>query len=297
MITEVESKGILNKASKPSSWFGVEYNFNIYRGCEHKCIYCDSRSKCYHIDNFDSEVIVKTNAPELMRKQMSRMRKRYTVGTGGMSDPYMPIEKKYKLTRECLEVIDDFRMRVHIATKSNLILRDIDILERISKRYACVAMTVTTMDEELASFIEPGAPSSQDRMEVVGILNEIGVNAGVLLMPQLPFLMETQEHLDKLIDAFIKYKVKFVYPAFGMTLREGNREYYYDRLDELDQTLRIKYGKRYGNRYGASCINSKKMYRYFNQRCKEEGIKVGMHSYAQELGSAQINLFSKQDTE
>ena len=100
MITEIKSKGILNRASKPSQWFGVEYNFNIYRGCQHHCIYCDSRSTCYHIDNFDSEIIVKTNAPELMRKQMSRMRKRYTIGTGAMSDPYMPIEKDYELTRQ-----------------------------------------------------------------------------------------------------------------------------------------------------------------------------------------------------
>ncbi len=227
MIKEIEAKSIINRAGKPSAWFGVQYGMNIYRGCQHHCIYCDSRSECYHVDHFDDEVIVKVNADKLLTQALQRMRKRYTIGTGAMSDPYMPIEEKYRLTRKCLEIIDFYGMRAHVSTKSNLILRDVDVLERIAKRYVSIAMTVTTMDEKLAGFIEPAAPSPKERMEAVGILNSLGIKTGLLLMPQLPYLMEDREHLESIIKACKDYDVQFVYPAFGMTLRDRQREYYY----------------------------------------------------------------------
>ncbi len=264
---------------------------NIYRGCQHHCIYCDSRSECYHVDDFDGEIIVKTNAATLLEKSLSKMYKRYTIGSGAMSDPYMPIEKKYTLTRQCLEIMDHYDMRAHLATKSNLILRDVDVLERIAKRYVSVAMTVTTMDEELAKVIEPNAPTPKERMEAVGILNSLGIKAGLLLMPQLPFLMEDREHLDKIIKACTDYDVQFIYPAFGVTLRDRQREYFYNKLEAYDSSLVPKYQKKYKNYYSASCVNSKKMYQYFKQRAKEEKLYIGMPLYEREVSNAQMSFF------
>lgn len=285
LIQEINAKSIISRSKHPSSWFGVEYGMNIYRGCQHGCIYCDSRSECYHVEHFDEDIIVKINAVELLEQQLRKMRKRYTIGTGAMSDPYMPIEKKYQLTRKTLEVIERFQMRAHIATKSNLILRDIDILESISKRYASVAMTITTMNEDLAKIIEPHAPSPKERMEAVGILNSVGIKAGLLVMPQLPYLMEDREHLEGLVMAAKYCDAQFVYPGFGVTLRDRQREYYYNKLEEFYPVLVAKYKSRFDNNYMAACVNQKKMKEYFYQRCKEEGIFVGMPSYHKELAT------------
>lgn len=290
-VREVEAKTIISRAKKPSQWFGVQYGMNIYRGCQHHCIYCDSRSNCYHVDNFDDEIIVKINADKLLEDRLKRMRKRYTIGTGAMSDPYMPIEKKYELTRKCFEIVDQYSMRAHLATKSNLVLRDIDILERIGKRHASVAMTVTTMDEGLAKVLEPDAPTPKERMEAVGILNSFGIIAGLLVMPQIPFLMEDREHLENIIKACKTYDVQFIYPAFGMTMRDGQREYFYNKLEAYDKSLVPKYKKRYGDNYQASCVNSKKMYQYFHKRCKEENLFIGMPIYEKRVTDAQLSLF------
>lgn len=290
-VAEVQAKTIISRAKKPSEWFGVQYGMNIYRGCQHHCIYCDSRSECYHVDHFDDEIVVKVNAADLLNKSLSRMRKRYTIGTGAMSDPYMPIEKKYELTRKCLEIVDRYGMRINLATKSNLILRDVDILGEIAKRYACISFTITTMDEELAKIVEPNAPSPRERMEAVGILNSLGIQTGLLLMPQLPYLMESREHLDPIIKACKDYDVQFVYPGFGVTLRDRQREYYYDKLMAYDPELVTKYKKRFKNNYMANAVNGKKMYGYFKERCKAEGIFVGMPMYEKKVAETQMSLF------
>ncbi len=290
-VTEIEAKTIISRTSKPSSWFGVQYNMNIYRGCQHHCIYCDSRSECYHVDDFDGEIIVKTNAATLLDQSLRRMRKRYTIGTGAMSDPYMPIEKKYELTRESLKVIDRYGMRVNLATKSNLVLRDLDVLGEIAKRYACVSMTITTMDDDLARIIEPSAPLPSKRMEAVGILNSLGIQTGLLVMPQLPYIMEDRDHLEAIIKACKDYDVQFVYPGFAVTLRDRQREYFYEKLAEYDPELVDKYKRRFKNSYGAYCVNGKKMHAYFKQRCKEEGIYVGMPMYEKKVTETQLSLF------
>jgi len=154
LIKEIDAKVLLSPNKKPSGWFGTNYLFNIYRGCEHRCIYCDSRSLCYKIENFD-ELIVKRNAIELLRKELKGKRKKGTIGTGSMSDPYTISEKKYSLTRGCLEAIAEYNFPVHITTKSNLILRDIDLLEEINKTYASVAITITTTNDALAKKLNP----------------------------------------------------------------------------------------------------------------------------------------------
>lgn len=185
MSKEIEAKSILIRNKQPSGWFGTSYLFNIYRGCEHHCIYCDSRSLCYRINNFD-ELIVKKNAVDLLKKELKSKRKKGAIGTGSMSDPYTKSEKDYKLTRGCLETISEYNYPVHITTKSNLILRDVDLLQEINKIYASVAMTVTTTDDKLAEIIEPGAPSSTDRFKAIGVLSSIGVCTSITMMPILP---------------------------------------------------------------------------------------------------------------
>lgn len=293
MIKEIEAKTILTYRKNPGQWFGVNYNMNIYRGCQHGCIYCDSRSDCYRVDNFDSDITVKINAIELLEKALAKKYKRATIGTGAMSDPYMPIEMKYELTKSALEVIEKYRFRVSLATKSHLVLRDIMLLEKIAKRYACVAMTITTVDEQLANIIEPGAPTPKQRMEAIGILREIGVDVGILMQPQLPFIMESTEHVDDLVDMAYKYGAKFIYPAFGMTMRDGQREYYYEKLDEEAQFQHLSalYKKKFKNYYQASCVHYKTMRGHFNRRCREYGIHVGQTSYERHFGHAQLNLF------
>jgi len=172
MIHEIEAKKLLITNPHPSSWFGVKYYLNIYRGCMHGCIYCDTRSECYNIDNFDTDISVKTNAIELLKKELLAKRFRETIGFGSASDPYVPIEKKYELTKQALEVVKDFRFPLSLLTKSNLVLRDADIISEISKQnYACIAFTITTADDELAKIIEPHAPLPSQRFQAMGILS------------------------------------------------------------------------------------------------------------------------------
>lgn len=291
-MKEIQAKSIISRNSHPSSWFGTNYTMNVYRGCTHGCIYCDSRSECYQIENFE-DIIIKINAPRLLEQRLSKMRKRATIGSGSMSDPYIPVEKKYKLTRECLEIIDKYRFRVHLCTKSNLILRDIDILEKIAKRYASVAFTITTLDEELAKIIEPNAPKPIERLEAMGILSQIGVVTGITMMPQLPYIMETKEHLERIIHAAKDYGAKFIMPAFGVTLRDRQREYYYSKIDESFKGLSEKYKKRFKLKYSASCINYKKMQEYFTLECKKLGISTDMPSYEKYSGVTQLSYFDK----
>lgn len=292
MIKEIEAKSILTYRKNPATWFGVNYNMNIYRGCQFQCIYCDSRSDCYRIENF-KDIEVKVNAVQLLEQALRKKRRTATIGTGAMSDPYMPVELTYQLTRQALEVIDRYRFRVMLATKSNNILRDIDILERIARRYACVGITITTADDDLGKMIEPGAPTSSERFEAIGILAEIGVDVGILMQPQLPFIMETEEHVEALLEKAAYYKAKWIYPSFGMTLRSGQREYYYEQLDELEafKGLSDAYKARFKSYYGAGCKNYKKMKAYLNQRCRALGIMVGQTSYEKRFGQAQLNLF------
>jgi DNA repair photolyase len=233
----------------------------------------------------------------LLDEALRRKWKIGTIGTGAMSDPYMPVELEYELMKQSLELIDKYRFRVHIATKSNNILRDILILEKIAKRYASVSVTITTVDDELARIIEPGAPLPSERLQAIGILAEIGVHVGILMMPQLPFIMETKEHLDAIIDAAVKCKARYIYSSFGVTLRDQQRDYYYEQLDKVEQFkhLSTKYKERFKDYYSAGCVNYKKMKGYFNTRCRELGISTEQFSYEKYYGNAQLNLFQDGD--
>ena len=291
MIKEIEGKVLLSKNKKPSEWFGTHYLFNIYRGCEHRCIYCDSRSLCYRINNFD-DLIVKKNAAELIRKELKSKRKRGTIGTGSMSDPYTISEKKYMLTRKCLEVISEYRSPVHITTKSNMILRDIDILEEINKIYASVAVTITTSDDKLARIVEPASPSSTDRFKALGVLSSIGICTSITMMPILPFLEDTEENIKDIVNKASYYGVKYIVPWIGMSLRDRQRSYYYDALDKNFKGIRDKYEKKYGDRYICQAQNYKKLNYLLKDECTKHNILLKMPSYENKITSMQLDMFN-----
>ena len=182
MIKEIQSKTILNHVKQPEPYFGLKYNLNLYRGCQHQCIYCDSRSECYQIENF-ADIHVKVNAIDLLTDALPRKRVRGTIGFGSMNDPYMPIERQYQLTRRALEVIAQHQFPVHMITKSDLVLRDLDLLREINQIYASVSFTITAADDELAKKVEPGAPPSSARFAAMRTLADAGIHTGIIVMP------------------------------------------------------------------------------------------------------------------
>ncbi|MCX7748732.1 MAG: radical SAM protein [Clostridia bacterium] len=289
MIKEVNAKTLLSNCKNPSMWFGVKYNMNIYRGCQHGCIYCDSRSECYRIENFD-DILVKVNAIDLLKAELPRKRVKGTVGTGAMSDPYGPVEKEYRLTGRALEVIAERRFPVHITTKSNLVLRDVETLQEINRIYASVSFTVTAADDELAGKIEPGAPSPTDRFKAMGVLSTLGICTGITLMPVLPFLEDNEENIRDIVIKAKEYGASYIYPSFGMTLRDRQRDYYYRKLDTLFPGIKEKYIKKFGLRYGCGVNHGSKLKQLFYELCKKYGISTSMPSYEKKISAYQLSI-------
>jgi DNA repair photolyase len=278
-IREIQAKVLLSHCKQPESWFGVKYNMNLYRGCEHHCIYCDSRSDCYQIEDFDGELLVKANAIELLRKELARKRVKGTVGTGAMQDPYTPPEARLNITGQALEVIRAFRYPVHITTKSDLILKDLDTLVAINEVHASVCFTVTTADDELGKMVEPGAPPVSRRFKAAKILAEHGIQVGILMMPVLPFIEDSAENVTQIVEMAYEHGVGFIVPWFGMSLRAGQREFFYRRLDELFPGLRIKYEQRYGDRYSCACPNARRLTQLFQSVRAKYGLATDVKPY------------------
>ena len=292
----IPAKTIVTK-TKDSGWFGIDYNMNIYRGCSHGCIYCDSRSDCYGIDRFD-QVRVKEDALQIIRDDLRRKVKTGVVGTGAMSDPYNPLEKELKLTRHALELIDAFGFGAAIATKSNLLKRDIDILESIASHSPILLkVTVTTTDDALAAKVEPRVSTPTDRLSLIAALKDRGLFAGILLMPVLPFLEDHEENIRSIINAAKETGADFIYPAFGVTLRNNQREWYYDRLRELfpGEHLDEKYMKQYQNNYQCTSPKARKLWQMFSEECEHSRILYKMpdiiHSYKKNYQITQLSLF------
>ena len=233
--------------NKSTQWFGTDCTMNLYRGCCHGCIYCDNRSECYHNEDFDT-VRAKAGALELLRDELRRKTRPVLVGMGSMSDPYNPFERELKLTRRAL-------MLLHA--------------------YGC-GVAVATVEEALAARIEPGAPSPARRLGAVERLSQKGIFSGVLLMPVLPFLEDSEENVLHVVDAAADAGAKFIYPGFGMTLRDRQRGYYYKQLDRLWPGLREKYERRYGARYCCPSPWGKALWETFSGRCRERGLLYEM---------------------
>jgi DNA repair photolyase len=254
--------------------------------CVHQfCIYCDSRSECYQIEDFDGEVLVKANAVELLRKELARKRVKGTIGTGSMNDPYMPLEAEINLTGRALEVIAQFRFPVHILTKSDLVLRDLDTLRKINELFAAVSFTITTADDDLGKKLEPGASLVSDRLKAMRVLAAHGIHTGVTMMPILPFIEDSRENIAEIVAKAREHGASYIIPSFGMTLRDRQRAYYYDRLDRLFPGLRVQYERRFGNLYHCAANGARQLAEEFDVLCAGHGMATKMGRYLPEAGT------------
>lgn len=284
--------------TRDTSWFGTDHTMNLYRGCSHGCIYCDSRSACYRNDSFDT-VQVKERALELVRDDLRRKVRPGVVGTGAMSDPYNPLEEDLCLTRNALSLLDAYGFGVAIATKSDLIVRDIDILSLMREHVPVLCMlTITTCDELLAAQVEPRAPSPSRRLEAVRRLSAAGIPVCVLLMPVLPFLEDTEENVLEVVARSAEAGARYLYPAFGMTQRDRQRAWYYQELEARfpGQGLSERNRRTFGERYWCTSPRAPRLWQAFSARCQAMGLLYEMghiiSSYQSGYGDRQLTFFA-----
>ena len=263
----VDAKGIL-------TGHNGHYGMNIYRGCSHGCIYCDSRSRCYQFTHPFEDIEVKQNAPELLEKALKSKRNKCMIGTGSMSDPYMHCEEELQLTRRCLEIILKYGFGVAIQTKSDRILRDIDLLDEINRAAKCVVqITLTTYDDDLCRILEPNVADTKRRIEVLEEMQKRGIPTIVWMTPILPFINDTKENITSILTECIRIGVKGVIDfGMGLTLREGDREYYYAALDKHFPGMKERYVQKYGNAYELSSPRARELQEIFHRICKENNI-------------------------
>ncbi len=293
MVREIQTKTILNPVPQPDTWFGLKYNMNLYRGCQHQCIYCDSRSLCYQLGDL-GDIRVKVNALELLGDALPRKRVRGTIGFGSMNDPYMPVEREYRLTRGALNIIARHRFPVHLMTKSDLVLDDLELIKEISRRYAAVTFTITTADDQLASVLEPGAPPPSARFTAMKAISAAGVLTGVTMMPILPFLEDTEENISEILHRSLESGADYIIPAFGMTLREGYREYFFQKLDLHFPGIKEQYIRTFGGRYQCSSPNWEKLNRLTDKFSSEADIPLRIPIFKPRKRTApdqQLDLF------
>lgn len=274
----IPAKTILSGWRPGSDWFGINYNMNLYRGCCHGCIYCDSRSDCYGNDRFDT-VRAKENALFLLRGELRRKVKTGVVGTGAMSDPYNPFERELMLTRHALELLAAYGFGAAIATKSELIERDIDVLQEVAQAAPVLCkVTVTTADDALCRKIEPHVSVSSRRFEAVARLSQAGIFTGLLLMPVLPFLEDSPENILGIVRRAKEAGARFIYPALGMTLRQNQRDWYFEKLEALfpGENLAERYRRRYGGSYECRCPGLPALWKLFSEECNRLGILYQM---------------------
>ena len=261
----VQAKGILSSKN----------GMNLYRGCTHGCIYCDSRSECYQIKHMFEDIEIKENAIELLESTLRRKRNKCMIGTGSMTDPYMPLEEKIGMTRKAIETVYRYGFGFTVITKSPLILRDLDLLRAINKKAKCVVqMTLTTYNDSLCKILEPNVAVTSERFAVLKKLRDAGIPTVVWLTPILPFINDTIENIEGILQYCIEAKV-FGIICFGMglTLRDGSREYFYKNLDAAFPGLKEKYIQRYGNNYSVISPHNARLMNLFHTRCKENGIE------------------------
>lgn len=291
----INAKTIISGYSEGSSWFGNNYNMNIYKGCCHGCIYCDSRSECYRIDDFD-KVRAKKDALALINKELRSKKRTGVIGTGAMSDPYNPFEREHKLTRGALELINKHGFGVSLITKSDLVTRDIDILKKIkSHSPVLIKITITTSNDELCKKIEPNVSISSKRFSAIKELSYNGIFAGVLLMPVLPFLEDNEENIGEIVRLAHENGAKFIFPAFGVTLRHNQRDWYYKKLDEKFPGIKQKYIEEFNNSYECRSPKAKLLWQLFKEECDRYGMLYKMkdiiNAYKYGYDSNQLSLF------
>ena len=287
---EVRAKGILS----------AQNGMNIYRGCTHGCIYCDARSTCYQMQHAFEDIEVKINAPELLEQALRRKRKKCMIGTGAMSDPYLHLEKNLRLTRRCLELIDEYGYGLSIQTKSDMILRDLDLLKRINRKTKCVVqMTLTTYEEDLCRILEPQVCTTKRRIEVLNIMKEEGILTIVWMTPILPFINDTKENIQHLLEECQKAEVYGIMTfGIGVTLRDGDRQYFYQKLDQHFPGMKERYIRTYGNAYELPVPQEKELMNLVRRECIKAGMEYRtnqlfeyMHRFEDKLAGEQLSLF------
>ncbi|ALS02256.1 radical SAM protein [Enterococcus silesiacus] len=290
----ISAKSILSK-SRTNEWFGTDYTMNLYKGCHHGCVYCDSRSECYQIDHFE-KVRGKKQAIEILSKELSSKKKKGIVGTGSMSDPYNFFERSQKLTLRSLELFHHFGYGVSIATKSSLVTRDHQLLERIAQHSPVnVSLSVSTMDDELAKKIERAVSLPSQRLEAVRQLATSGIYTGVILMPMLPFLTDDWSTIELVVLKAAEAGAKYVYPFFGMTLRDRQKEHYFTFLAHYFPEILMKYKENYDRNYFCGIQNQAQITSKFYTLCDKLGMDYQMekiiHNYQAPYVSNQGTLF------
>ena len=260
----VEAKSILSNNN----------GLNIYRGCTHGCIYCDSRSQCYNMNHEFTDVEVKKNALELLSVQLRRKKEKCMIGTGSMSDPYMPLEEKLRYTRNVLKLIYKYNHGFTCITKSDLILRDLDLIKKINNRTkAVIQLTLTCADDKISKLIEPNVITTMQRIELLDKLEQEGIPTVVWLTPVLPYITDTRENIEEILDQCIQYNVRgIICFGMGMTLRDENRRYYYEKLDEHFPGLKDRYIKEYGNKYMIESPHNRKLMELFQSKTNKHNI-------------------------
>ena len=287
----VKAKGILSSNN----------GMNLYWGCLHGCIYCDSRSKCYHMEHAFEDIEVKENAIELLEHALKHKRKKCMIGTGSMTDPYIPLEMEIGNVRKALQLIYQYGFGFTVITKSNCIMRDLDLLQKINEKTKCVVqMTLTTCDEDLCRKIEPNVCTTKERFQVLKTLRDAGIPTVVWLTPILPFINDTKENISGILDLCIEAKVYgIICFGMGLTLREGNKEYFYEQLDRLFPGLKEKYIRMYGNQYIVGSPENDRLMKLFTQKCSENGIVHNneqifhyLHTFEEKNPAEQLSLWN-----
>lgn len=286
----VKAKGILSSKN----------GMNLYRGCSHGCIYCDSRSHCYHMEHNFEDIEIKENAIELLENALKKKRKKCMLGTGSMTDPYIPLENEIMNVQKALSLAYKYDFGFTLITKSALVLRDLELFKKINTKTKCVIqMTLTTYDEELCKKIEPNVSSTKERFRVLKEISNAGIPTVVWLCPILPFINDTEENLRGILNYCIEAKVYgIICFGMGLTLREGSREHFYGQLDSLFPGMKEKYKHAYGNQYMLNSPQNGYLMKLFHQICDKNRIvhdnnKIFryLNTYEQKVEAKQLSLF------
>jgi len=273
----VPAKTIIQPVKNGSAWFGHDYNMNIYRGCSHGCIYCDSRSDCYQIEDFNV-VRAKENALNIIESDLRRKRRKGVVGTGAMSDPYNPFEERLELTRNALFILDKYRFGASVTTKSDLVTRDIDVFQKIREHSPMIVnITITTYDDGMCKRIEPNVSVTSERFKAIKKLSDAGIFVGILMMPLLPFVNDTVDNVRAIIEEAHECGAKFIFPAFGMTTRAGQREWYFEEVEKIIPGTKDKHSMFYSDSYVCTSPNHNDIRRTFARECDGFGIIYEMN--------------------